>query len=159
MGLTLASFCNPARHRRMGETESVVQRDSGPLVGTASFLRSAEGTFLILEHYDESQEGHCLALGWFGGDLEPGRYAIRQLGISALEAEVSSEERSFYGMAAVRTAAESSVLVTESGSVDIATVQPGDISGNFSLSGFILEGASRTEGVAWTGSFRAREET
>ena len=143
----------------MGETESVIQRGSDTLTGTASYLRSAEGTFLVLEHYDESLEGHCLVLGWFGGDLEPGSYRIRQLGMSALEAEVDGEDRSFYAMAAVRATAENSLLVTGSGSVEITTVQPGGLAGSFSIDGFTIEGGDRTDGVSWTGSFRAQEET
>lgn len=159
MGLTLASFCNPARHRRMGDSESVIQRDPGPLEGTASFLRSAEGTFLVLEQYDESLAGHCLVLGWFGGDLEPGSYAIRPLAMSTLEAEVSGEERSFYGTAAVRAPDESSQFVTQSGSVEILTaIGSGAVTGSFGLSGFVLEEGTRTDGMTWAGSFSALEE-
>lgn len=157
MGVTLASFCNPARHRGMGETESVIQRSSDALAGTASYLRSAEGTFLVLEHYDESLEGHCLVLGWFGGDLEPGRYPISQLGMGALEAEVGGEERSFYGTAAVRTAEEGSTFVTESGALEIVSMPSGGVTGSFDLSGFTIEGGDRTDGIFWSGSFRAQE--
>jgi hypothetical protein len=157
MGLSLASFCNPARHRRMGETESVIQRDHDALVGTASFLRSAEGTFLVLEGYDESLEGHCLVLGWFGGDLEPGRYPVRRLTMSALEAEVGGDDRSFYAMAAIRTADEGSMLVTESGALEVVSMPPGGITGIFDLSGFVIEGTARTDSVFWSGSFRGQE--
>ena len=159
MGLSLASFCNPQRHRGMGGTESIIQRDASSLVGTASFLRSAEGTFLVLEQYDESLAGHCLVLGWFGGDLAPGRYPIRQLAMSTLEAEVGSEDRSFYGMAAVRTGDENSMFVTESGALEIATMDGGGLTGSFELAGFRLDGAARTDGVALTGSFSALEES
>jgi hypothetical protein len=159
MGLALAAFCNPARHRSMGETESVIQRDPDALDGTASFLRSAEGTFLVLEHYDESLAGHCLVLGWFGGELEPGQYRIRQLAMSTLEEEVGGEDRSFYGMAAVRTEDENSIFVTESGALEILSMASEGVTGSFSLSGLLIEGASRTDGVAWTGSFRAQEGT
>jgi hypothetical protein len=159
MGLSLASFCNPQRHRGMGDTESNIQRNASSLVGTASFLRSAEGTFLVLEQYDESMSGHCLVLGWFGGDLAPGRYPIRQLAMSSLEAEVGGEDRSFYGMAAVRAADENSIFVTESGALEIATMDSGGLTGSFELSGFRLDGAARTDGVALTGSFSALEES
>ena len=157
MGLTLASFCSPARHRLMGQSRSVVDRGAEPLEGTASFLRSAEGTFLVFEHYDESLEGHCIVLGWFGGDLEAGTYPIEPLAMSSLEAEVIGEDRSFYGMAAVRTADESSIFVTESGSLEIANVESGGLSGSFSLAGFVLAGDDRTNGMSWTGTFSARD--
>ena len=45
-----------------------------------------------IEHYDESLEGHCIVLGWFGGDLEAGTYPIEPLAMSSLEAEVIGEE-------------------------------------------------------------------
>ena len=157
MGLTLASFCSPARHRAMGESQSVVDRGAEPLTGTASFLRSAEGTFLVFEHYDESLEGHCVVLGWFGGDLVSGPYRIQALAMSSLEAEVMGENRSFYAMAAVRTADESSIFVTEAGTLEIGTVEAGGLTGSFSLEGFVIEGDVRTDGMGWTGTFTARE--
>jgi hypothetical protein len=155
MGLTLASFCNPARHRTMGTSESVVERPSGSLEGTASFLRSAEGTFVVLERYDEELAGHCLVLGWFGGELEPGRYPIKRLAMSSLEAEVDGADLSFYAFAAVRTPDENSMFVTESGTLEIATMGGRALAGTFEMSGFVLEGGNRTDGVALHGSFSA----
>ena len=157
MGLTLLSFCNPQRHRAMGASVSTIEREPAPLVGTASFLRSAEGTFLVLERYDEELAGHCMVLGWFGGDLEPRPYPIRRLAMSALEAEVASEDRSFYGMAAVRTPDENSMFVTESGTLVVSTMDGGGLTGTFQLSGFVLNGAERNDGVALSGSFSALE--
>jgi hypothetical protein len=157
MGLTLASFCNPARHRLMGDTQSVVERGPDSLPGTASYLRSAEGTFLVLERYDQALAGHCLVLGWFGGDLAPGRYAVRQLAMATLEAEVGGEDPSFYAMAAVRTPDESSQLVTSAGSVEIVSLGSAEVTGTFGLTGFVIEDGTRTDGVAWDGSFTALE--
>jgi hypothetical protein len=157
MAMEMTFVCSPDRHGRMGATESVIRREAGDLTGTSSWVRSAEGTFLVLEGYDENLAGHCLILAWFGGEFEEGDYPIRQLSMAAMEEEVGSEEHSFFVMAAVRAPQESSVLVTESGSVEIASLAGGEVAGTFDLTGFVVEGGERTEGVVWEGDFSALE--
>ena len=159
MSLTLAAVgCSPRRHNNVEGSESIIERDPEPLVGTAAFYRNFEGTFIVLEEYDEELWGHCLAFGWFGGALEPGRYRIRQLSLGTVEAEVGAEDHSFFSMAAIRNEDENSILVIESGTIEIVTIEPGRITGSFDLSGFLLDGATRTDDIAWRGSFRAHAE-
>ncbi len=159
MSLTLAVGCSPLRHNSVAGSESIIERDSEPLVGTAAFYRNIEGTFIVLEEYDEELWGHCLVFGWFGGALEPGRYRIRQLSLGTVEAELDADDHSFFSMAAIRNEEENTILVTESGTIEIVTVAPGRVTGTFDLTGFIIDGTTRTDGVAWRGSFRAHEGT
>jgi len=154
MSLTLAGSCSPSRQVAMGGSESVIRRPE-PLDGTAAFLHSVDGTFLVLERYNESSEGHCLVLGWFGDDLQPGRYTIEELGMGAMEAEVGSGAHSFFGMFAVRSSAESMVFVAESGGVELTTVEPGRVTGRFQLSGFVVQQSNRTRAMTMDGSFTA----
>lgn len=156
MSLTLAGSCSPQRQGEMSGSESVIRRPE-PLAGTAALVQGVEGTFVVLERYSESLEGHCLVLGWFGGPLEPGRYPIQPLATSAVEAEVGTDDHSFYGMFAVRSAAESSVFVADSGSVELATVGPGNVTGTFDVSGFVVERSTRTGTATLQGSFTALE--
>ncbi len=154
MSLTLAGSCNPSRPGSMTGSESVIRRPE-PLDGTAAFLRSTDGTFLVLEQYNERSEGHCLVLGWFGGDLEPGRYAIQELAMSSMEAEVGADAHAFYGMFAVRSSAESMVFVAEAGDVELTAVEPGRVTGTFDLSGFVVQQSNRTRAATMEGSFTA----
>lgn len=156
MGLEMTFVCNPQRHRSIaGEATSSISRGDRTLDGTASYLRSAEGTFLVLEGYDEELAGHCLVLAWFGGELQPGHYPIRRLAMDAMEEELDSHQHSFFSLAAVRAPSESSLLVVESGSVDLQSVDDSGISGSFQVTGFSIEGSTRTDGVTWQGSFTA----
>lgn len=154
MSLTLAGSCNPSRQAGMGGSESVIRRPE-PLEGTAALVQSVDGTFLVLERYDERSEGHCLVLGWFGGDLRPGHYTIGELAMSAMEAEVGTDAHSFFAMFAVRSAAESMLLVAESGGVELTAVEPGRVTGTFSLSGFVVQQSNRTRTASMQGSFTA----
>lgn len=155
MGMEMTFMCSPQRHGRLGYTESGIRRPGSPLSGTASWMRSAEGTFLVLEGYDANQAGHCVILAWFGGELEPGSYGIRRLSMAAMEEEVGSQEHSFYVMGAVRAPDESSAMIPESGSVELTSVDAGAVSGSFQLTGLVVEGSERTEGVVWEGDFAA----
>lgn len=157
MSLTLGVGCNPRRHNAMEGSESLIERDSGPMSGTAAFYHDIDGTFLVLEEYDEQYNGHCLVFSWWGGPLEPGSYRIRQLSSDVLMAEEEADDHSFFGMSAVRTQTENSVLVIESGALEIDEMAEGAPVGTFTLSGFTVEGEERTDGVTWTGSFRAIE--
>jgi hypothetical protein len=113
MSMEMTFMCSPERHGRMTSTESMIRRPGDALSGTASWMRSAEGTFFVLEGYDADQAGHCVILAWFGSELEPGSYEIRRLSMAAVEEEVGSEDRAFYVMGAVRAPDESSVIITE----------------------------------------------
>lgn len=157
MGLQMAVACNPRRQGGVVGSESTIRRTADALAGTAIFSRGAEGTFLSLEQYDESLEGHCLVFGWFGGDLAPGRYRITRLSMQAMEEEQASGDRSFYSWGAVRSTGENTMLVAESGTLEILSVEPGKITGSFELGGFLVDGNVRGEGVAWSGSFSAVE--
>ncbi len=53
MSLTLAVGCSPRRHNSVAGSESSIERDPEPLVGTAAFYSNIEGTFVVLEEYDE----------------------------------------------------------------------------------------------------------
>jgi hypothetical protein len=157
MSLEMAFACSPARHRRLEGSESTIRRATDALAGTAAHFHSVDGTFLVLERYGEELDGHCLVLGWFGGPLEPGRYEIDRLAMDAVEAEVATGQYAFFGMSAVRTPDENALLVVESGSLDIATMESGTVEGTFELAGFLVDGAgaNRTGAATWAGSFRA----
>lgn len=157
MSLTLAFACSPRRHNQAAGSESIIERERGPLPGTAVFFRTHEGTFLVLEEYDEELAGHCLVFGWFGSAPESGSYEVRQLAYGTVEAEVDEERHSFYGVGIVRVDDEDSVFVTESGRLELESVAPGRITGSFELSGFLVEGGARTDRVDWSGSFDAVE--
>ena len=157
MGLEMAIACNPRRQGEVQGSESTIRRASDALSGTAILSRTAEGTFLSLEQYDDALEGHCLVFGWFGGDLAPGRYAIAQLSYRAMEDEVTTGERSFYTWGAVRSATDNSMFMGRTGSVEISAIEGGTITGSFELTGFLVEGSTRTGEVTWAGSFRAVE--
>jgi hypothetical protein len=157
MGLQMAFACNPRRQGELQGSESTVRRASDALAGTAVFSRTAEGTFLSLEQYDEALEGHCLVFGWFGGDYAPGRYAIQQLSMRAMEEEQASGERSFYTWGAVRSTGENSMLMVQSGTIEILTFELGRLIGTFELTGFLVEGSARGADATWSGSFSAVE--
>ena len=158
MGLDMTFVCNPNRHRTMTTiSSSSIARPSDTLPGTAAYLRSAEGTFLVLEAYDEELAGHCMVLAWFGGDLEPGRYAIRRLAMDAMEEEVGAPTHSFFTLGAVRSPDESSVLVADSGTLSLDSVDDGVVKGSFDVAGFVVDAGTRTNGVSWRGSFTALE--
>ena len=158
MGLEMTFVCNPPRHRSMeAESVSSISRPRGGLDGTATYLRSAEGTFLVLEGYDEEMAGHCMVLAWFGPDLQVGSYQIRRLAMGAMEEEVGSGRHSFFVLGAVRSPAESSMLIADSGTVELSAVDGGTVRGRFQVVGFAVEGTARTDGVEWEGSFAALE--
>jgi len=157
MSLDLAFACSPRRHNQATGSESIIRRESESLGGTAVFVQTAEGTFLVFEEYDEQYAGHCMVLGWFGGQLEAGRYEIRQLAYDTMEEEVGADRPSFFGMGVVRAGGENSLMVTLSGTVELETVEPGRITGRFDLLGFSVEGNERQGGIAWSGTFVALE--
>jgi hypothetical protein len=157
MGLQMAIACNPRRQGEIQGSESTVRRASDALAGTAVYSRTAEGTFLSLEQYDEALEGHCIVFGWFGGAYAIGRHAISRLSMRAMEEEQASGERSFYSWGAVRSTTENSMLMVESGSVEILTIEPGRVTGTFELRGALVEGTARAGEVTWSGSFSAVE--
>lgn len=155
MGLQMQFPCNPARHRSMPDSESLIERSAGELTGTAALLRTAEGTFLVLEGYDESQAGHCMVLAWFGRELAPGSYRIRRLSMAAMEEEMDSGDHSFFVFSAVRSPDESATLVGDSGSLQIDSIDSGTLTGSFELTGFTINSQERHDDVAVNGSFRA----
>ena len=159
MSLELAFACSPYRHRRAEGSQSTIRRASDALSGTAIHFSSVEGTYLVLEQYDEELDGHCLVIGWFGGPLEPGRHRVGQLAMSTVEEEVEAGDHSFFSMSAIRRPQENAVLVVESGTLDIASMESGRVSGTFELSGFLVDGsgANRIADVTWAGSFLAVE--
>ena len=158
MSQQMTFVCSPQRSGALRESESMIRREAGPLTGTASYLRTAEGTFLVLEGYDADQAGHCLVLAWFGGELEPGSYAIRQLSMAAMEEEVGAQDHSFFTFSAVRAPDESHTHVTQGGSLEIEAVEQGAVSGHFELTGFTVSSQERVDGVALEGTFRAMED-
>jgi hypothetical protein len=157
MSLELAFACSPYRHRRADGTESTIRRQFDALAGTAIHFRSIEGTYLVLEQYDQELNGHCLVLGWFGGPLEAGLYDVGQLAMSTVEEEVAEGDHSFFGMSLVREPPEDSMLVVESGTLEIATMEGERVAGRFELSGFLADGsgANRLAAATWAGSFSA----
>jgi hypothetical protein len=156
MSLQMAFVCNPQRHVRMTSSESTITRAAGSLEGSASYLRSAEGTFLVLEGYNENQAGHCLVFAWFGGDLQPGSYEIRQLSMTGMEEEVGTPEHSFFTFSAVRAPDESATLVTQDGTLEVEVVAQDRVTGHFQLNGFTVNSQERVDGVTLEGSFSAR---
>jgi len=158
MGLDMTFVCNPNRHRTLTTiSTSSISRPTGTLAGTATYLRSAEGTFLVLEAYDEELAGHCMVLAWFGGELEPGRYSIRRLAMDAMEQEVGAPTHSFFTLGAVRSPDESSVLVADTGTLTLDSMEDGVVKGSFAVDGFVVEGETRTDAVRWEGTFTALE--
>ena len=159
MGLELAFACSPRRHNRAAGSESTIRRETDALPGTAVHFRSIEGTYIVLEEYSEALDGHCLVFGWFGGALAPGTYAIGQLAMSAVEEQLDAGEHSFFSMSAVRMPEENSMVVVESGTLEIETMEGGVITGTFRFDGFLVDGGgvNRTRDVAWAGSFLAVE--
>jgi hypothetical protein len=157
MGLELAFACSPYRHRRADGSESTIRREGDALAGTAIHFRSIEGTYVVLERYDEELDGHCLVLGWFGGPLEPRRYDVGQLAMSTVEEEVARGQHSFFAMSLVRKPEENAMLVVESGSLEIAGMEDGRVVGTFELAGFLADGngADRVGDASWAGSFSA----
>lgn len=157
MAQEMSFMCSPPRHRALADSRSMIRREAGDLAGTAGLVRTAEGTFLVLEGYDDNQAGHCLVLAWFGGELHAGTYAIRQLTMAAVEEEVGADEHSFFVFSAVRSPEESSMLVTSSGSLVIEEMAAGSLTGTFELTGFGIESGARSDGVELHGSFSALE--
>lgn len=157
LGLEMSFLCSPERHSAIPESESVIERSAGDLPGTAAFVRSFEGTFLVLEAYDQNQAGHCLVLAWFGVELDPGRYPVERLGMATMEEQVASEEHTFFTFSAVRAATESATFVTDSGSVEIEAMDRGTVTGSFELAGFTINTQERVDDVVLEGSFTAVE--
>jgi hypothetical protein len=155
MGLEMAFACSPRRHNQAGASESVIERERGALLGTAVFFRSVQGTFVVLEEYDESLAGHCLVLGWFGGALAPGRYPVSRLLQRTVDLEQATDRHSFFAMSLVRRADENGVFIPASGALELAAVEAGTMRGTFELTGVLVEDSTRRDGVTWTGSFRA----
>lgn len=147
--------CNPQRREKVAGSTSSIDSAPAPLSGTAAILTETEGTFLVLENYNEDGSLHCAVLTRSGGLPEPRRYEVKPFAMSTLEAEATAEHRSFFGMFALKNAAESSILVAQSGFVEIETSEPGKVTGRFQLSGFTVDGATRTDGVTRTGTFTA----
>jgi hypothetical protein len=96
--------------------------------------------------------------GWFGGELAPGRYAIGQLSMRAMEEEQASGQRAFYTWGAVRSTTENAMVLTSSGMLEILTVETGRVTGTFELMGALVEDNVRTREVSWSGSFSAVED-
>src|SRR5688572_20150281 len=117
MGMEMSFACSPRRHNLATGSSHTIERDQAPMTGTAVWFHSVEGTFIALEEYDESLEGHCLVLGFFGDAIEPGTRPIARLAYREIEAEEMSGEHSFFSWGAIRSTGENGILVVESGSV------------------------------------------
>jgi len=157
MGLEMAFACSPRRHGEATGSTSTIRREADALAGTAIYFSSIEGTFVALEAYDDSLDGHCLVFAWWGGDLAPGTYPVARLAMSAMEAEQTSGEHAFYAWAAVRTRSENVMILVESGSVTLDTFGPGAFTGSFEITGYVLEGEARGRELRWSGSFSGIE--
>jgi hypothetical protein len=159
MSLELAFACSPYRHRRADGSESTIRRDEDALSGTAVHFRSIEGAYLVLEQYDQDLNGHCLVLGWFGGPLAPGSYPVGRLAMSTVEDETTTGEHSFFAMTLIRRPGENAMLVVEAGTLDIAAMEDGTVTGTFELAGFLgdADGVNRLADASWKGSFTAVE--
>ena len=155
MSPALGVGCNPRRHNTIEGSESLIERDVGALPGTAAFYHNFEGTFIVLEAYDEDFWGHCLVFTWFGGPLATGSYEISQLAMGTLESQLDAQEHSFFSMAAMRNPDESPILVAESGSLDLSAGESETMTGEFNITGFLLDGPTRIDDVVWSGTFRA----
>ena len=155
MSPALGVGCNPRRHNTIEGSESLIERDVGALPGTAAFYHNFEGTFIVLEAYDEDFWGHCLVFTWFGGPLATGSYEISQLAMRTLESQLDAQEHSFFSMAAMRNPDENPILVAESGSLDLSAVESETMTGEFNITGFLLDGPTRIDDVVWSGTFRA----
>ena len=99
--------------------------------------------------------GHCRVFTWFGGPLATGSYEISQLAMGTLESQLDAQEHSFFSMAAMRNPDESPILVAESGSLDLSAVESETMTGEFNITGFLLDGPTRIDDVVWSGTFRA----
>lgn len=155
MGLEMVFACSPRRHNQAGGSESLIERPWGVLPGTAVFFHGVEGSFIVLEEYDESLAGHCLVLGWFGGPLRPGRYAVNRLAQRTVDAEHAADRHSFFATALVRRTDENGVFLAVRGTLELVTVEARATRGTFEIAGvFAAEGAPK-ESVVWRGSFRA----
>jgi hypothetical protein len=152
MGLEMAFACSPRRHNQAAGSTSTIRREADALEGTAVRFSGIEGTFVALEEYDEALDGHCLVFGWWGEELRPGSFRVARLASSTMMEEESSGEHSFFAWGAVRAAGTMTMLVVSSGSLEIASVDSGTISGTFELTGFIIDGSERSD-VTWAGSF------
>lgn len=157
MGLQMAFVCSPRRHEEAVGTTSTIRRESDALAGRASWFHSIEGTYFSLEEYDDSLDGHCLVFGWWGDDLAPGTYPVEQLSMRAMEEEEASGEHSFFAWGAVRRTGENVMILVESGSLTLGTFGPGEASGTFEISGFLLVGNERGAPFRWAGSFSGME--
>jgi hypothetical protein len=157
MGLEMAFACSPRRHGEAAGSTSTIRRESDALAGTAIYFSSIEGTFVALEEYDDSLDGHCLVFAWWGGDLSPGTYPVARLAMSAMEAEQTSGEHAFYAWGAVRMPQENIMILVESGSVTLETFGPGAFTGSFEIAGWVLEGNARGREIRWAGSFSGIE--
>ena len=157
MSLELAFACSPYRHRRADGSQSTIRRAADALSGTAVHFSSIEGTYLVLEQYDEELDGHCLVIGWFGGGLEPGSHPVGRLAMATVEAQADAGDHSFFGMSAVRNPRENTIFVVETGALEIGPIEAGRVTGTFELEGFLVDGggADRREDVSWAGSFVA----
>ena len=157
MGREMGFNCNPRRHNTIVGSESLIEGDGDPRTGTAGYVRTAEGTFLVLERYDEQMDGHCLVFAWFGGELEAGAYTVRGLSYAAVEEEVGAERQSFFGTSALRTDGQNSSVIVTSGTLELSTVQSGKMTGSFDLSVFHYDGVERSDDGVWEGFFVAVE--
>jgi len=157
MGLEMAFACSPRRHGEAAGSTSTIRREADALAGTAIYFSSIEGTFVALEEYDDSLDGHCLVFAWWGDDLAPGTYPVARLAMSAMEEEQTTGEHAFYVWGAVRTTAENIMILVESGTVTLDTFGPGAFTGSFEITGHVLEGDARGRELRWAGSFSGIE--
>lgn len=156
MGLEMAFACSPRRHNQATGSTSTIREDADALSGTAVYFSRIEGTFVALEEYDQALDGHCLVFGWWGDALQPGAYAVARLASSTMMEEEASGEHSFFAWGAVRTAGAMAMLVVNSGSLEIASIDSGTITGSFELTGFVVDGPNRRD-ATWAGSFSGAE--
>ena len=87
-----------------------------------------------------------------GGGVDDG--GISQLAMGTLESQLDAQEHSFFSMAAMRNPDENPILVAESGSLDLSAVESETMTGEFNITGFLLDGPTRIDDVVWSGTFR-----
>lgn len=155
MTQSLQFGCNPRWLASIAESESIIEHDPAPLAGKAGFDVQQGNTFLVLMRFNDDGSRHCLVLTRMGGPPEAGRYAVERLSASVSQADPSAAVRPFYGMFGLRNQVAASILVVDSGFVQIDASEPERIEGTFELAGFAIDGAKRTDGVVRRGSFRA----
>ncbi len=147
--------CKPQRWAKSEGSESRIENRPQPLTGRASLVLENDEIFLVLEQYNEDGSLFCAVLTRRGVRPPAGRYAVGRVSAGLFEQTEPMANEPFYGMFAFRDATHASLLVVDSGFVELTTSESGKVTGSFELAGFAIDGAQRTAGVVRRGSFTA----